>query len=64
MQDRCQDADRNCPVCHGKCVNQATDTLARVDMQDESGTRFCEDCTEDAMNSGVFTYKAFRDDED
>jgi len=50
----CQDADPECPVCHGHCQNPATTTLYRVDMEDATGTPMCEACANDAMESGVF----------
>lgn len=47
-----------------RCLNLVStlaEPLYRVDMDDESGTLFCEHCAEDAMESGVFTS---RDDEE
>jgi len=29
--------------------------LFRVDMEDETGTAMCEECADDALDSGVFT---------
>ena len=52
---KCECADPACPVCGGQCPNRATVNLRRVDMDDQSGTMFCPGCSEDAMNSGLFT---------
>jgi hypothetical protein len=53
---RCECWDHSCPVHLERlgCVNTATETLFRVDMQDESGTGFCEACGDDAFESGLF----------
>lgn len=52
----CECADKGCPVHKGtsKCTNKATTNLRRVDMDDVSGTMFCEACAEDALESGLF----------
>jgi hypothetical protein len=52
---RCEDADKDCPHCRGACVEVASVTLTRVDMDDYCGTPFCERCSEDAWESGLFT---------
>lgn len=51
----CECADPGCPYCEGHCKNNGNFILYRIDMEDTSGTCFCEDCAEDAMESGVFT---------
>lgn len=53
----CMDADPNCPVCHGQCQNKATIKLYRIDMEDNYGTPMCENCSNDAFESGVFSNK-------
>lgn len=55
-KDICGCADKNCPVHKGfdYCENEATLVLNRVDMLDNLGTIFCEDCAKDAMESGLF----------
>lgn len=59
--DRCEctDAADGHPLesghTHGQCTNKATSTLWRVDMEDVNGTRFCNDCAEDAWESDLFT---------
>jgi hypothetical protein len=54
---KCECADAGCAVHVGvsDCRELATTILYRVDMQDETGTAFCEACADDAMESGVFT---------
>ena len=53
----CQCSDKYCHVHDGtpSCEQPATTTLYRVDMDDQTGTEFCEDCAADAMHSGLFT---------
>lgn len=53
---RCQCSDPECGTDHGnnKCRGAYCETLYRIDMTDETGTDFCEDCAQDAMNSGLF----------
>jgi hypothetical protein len=50
----CQCADRACP-CRGRCCRRATTTLFRVDMEDRTGTPFCDGCAADAWESGLFS---------
>jgi hypothetical protein len=54
---RCQCSDRGCPGHPGIsfCIRNATATLFRVDMEDETGTPFCPVCAAGAMASGLFT---------
>ncbi len=51
---KCECADPGCPVCFGKCDKKAVMCLLRVDMEDITGTLFCQGCGEDAMESGLF----------
>lgn len=37
-----------------QCTNTATHTLWRIDPQDVNGTRYCDDCGEAALQSGLF----------
>lgn len=50
----CECSDPGC-VCGGRCAGRGTVILYRVDMQDETGTLFCENCASDALDSGLFT---------
>jgi hypothetical protein len=58
--DHCECSDPGCPAHKGKssCERKANQTLWRVDMDDESGTRFCQRCADDAFDAGVFTDEA------
>ena len=51
----CECADPQCPVCHGHCETHIAITPFRIDMEDLTGTDFCQECGEDAFDSGVFT---------
>lgn len=51
----CQCADPECPHCSGDCVEMATERLFRVDQTDLTGIPMCFFCSEDALNSGVFS---------
>lgn len=53
----CECSDVGCPVHHGQavCLSKAKTTVYRVDMEDHTGTRMCEACAGDAMDSGLFT---------
>lgn len=54
--DRCECFDQDCAEGHtGQCINRAGMTLWRIDMEDQTGTRFCRVCAKDAMESGLFT---------
>ena len=47
------------------CTAQATQQLHRIDMDDETGVLFCDECAADAQDSGVFTdASGDEDDED
>ncbi len=54
---KCECADPGCPAHSGKsdCRNVANSLLYRVDMEDETGTALCDDCADDAFDSGLFT---------
>lgn len=56
---RCECTDPGCPEHEGvsKCTKVAMITVHRVDMEDDTGTRMCHGCGEDALDSGVFTVK-------
>lgn len=43
------------------CNGKTSRLLFRVDMQDLTGTLFCEGCAEDALESGLFTTSMLRD---
>jgi hypothetical protein len=60
---RCECADAGC-VCHGKCNAEGRVTLYRVDMEDATGTLFCEQCAADAMESGLFTDESEEESDD
>ena len=51
----CECSDPACPNCEGRCTMPSDVILYRVDMDDETGTAFCEECAEDAYKSGLFT---------
>ncbi len=55
--DLCECSDYDCPTHRGSsgCRDAATITLYRVDMHDETGTVFCDDCASDAMEVGNFS---------
>jgi len=58
---RCRCLDLNCPVCHRECLRPAFLTLYRTDLDDETGTAFCEGCAVAALESGVFTFERSKD---
>ena len=73
MDDKqCQCVDAGCVVTHGPwsrdrqfpCLGPVTCTLYRVDIDDAEGTRFCERCADDAMDSGLFSCDASDADKD
>lgn len=57
---RCECGDPGCPVCHGQCNRLATAVVFRVDMEDETGTRMCHACSQDAAESGLFRERPVR----
>lgn len=56
---QCQCYDQGCPAHTGVgyCREETypKNVLYRVDMTDESGTVFCPECLQDALESGLFT---------
>lgn len=54
--DQCECADRGCPVHKGNsvCKQSASTVVYRVDMEDRTGTRMCDGCASDALESGCF----------
>lgn len=60
---KCECADSHCKehANLSRCHNDATFILYRVDMADEAGTAMCDECSDDAFSSGLFTT---HDDED
>lgn len=52
---KCECADPGCNACNGLCTNLAKTTLFRIDMDDYTGIDLCDECTEDAMESGLFS---------
>ena len=53
---KCQCADPGCPVHDGRsrCNRNATTTMYRIEVEDETGTPMCDGCALDASESGVF----------
>ncbi len=56
---QCECEDGACDAEHhstarGRCEQPATVTLYRIDMHDDDGTRFCDECADDAHAAGVF----------
>lgn len=53
----CGCADAGCPVHRtvSQCVLASVVTFYRIDMEDITGTPFCEACATDALESGLFT---------
>ncbi len=62
--ERCECSDGECPNCNGDCEALASVVLFRVDMEDLTGTHFCEGCADAAMDSGLFTDQAREDEDD
>jgi hypothetical protein len=56
---QCECGDPGCPVHKGtsNCPNLSSRKVFRSDMEDRSGTRMCNACADDAMDSGVFYEK-------
>lgn len=56
MIGQCECADHNCPAHQGGDCNLIgmVETLYCTDMHDETGTKFCRACADDACESGVF----------
>jgi len=51
---KCECSDPGCPACGGQCAETAEIVLYRIGENDETGTMFCADCANDALDSGVF----------
>lgn len=55
---KCECYDSGCAAPNHRtqrCQSAAITVLYRIDMDDVTGTRFCDGCAEDAMESGLFT---------
>lgn len=63
MYNECECSDKGCHAHEGTpaCRNKGTVILYRVDMQDLTGTLFCNDCASDAMESGLFSTESVAD---
>jgi len=57
MIPRCRCPDLNCPACDRQCLRPAFVKLYRTDLDDETGTAFCDRCAAAALESGIFTYE-------
>lgn len=51
----CECTDPGCSHCLGYCQDIGETRVFRIDMEDYSGTLMCAKCTDDAMESGVFS---------
>lgn len=53
----CECADTGCPAHFGlpHCERRANAVLFRTDMEDKTGSLFCERCALDAYGSGVYS---------
>mgnify|MGYP003492039539 CR=1 FL=1 len=61
----CECSDPGCSAHKGaSCENIGEWTLYRIDMHDETGTLFCEDCASCADSSGLYTDQSPQDRED
>ncbi len=57
-EKKCECADPGCPADHNVCMDglvRESVVLYRIDMEDYTGTEFCNPCAGDAMESGVFS---------
>ena len=63
MKAKCECADQAC-CCDGTCESAPVVTLYRIDMEDHTGTLFCERCGDDALESGLFTEEQLMSDEE
>jgi hypothetical protein len=50
----CECSDPLCLHCEGHCESPSTQVLYRIDIEDITGTGFCDQCGADAYESGVF----------
>jgi hypothetical protein len=57
--NKCECYDKECSAHKGtNCKRESrTKTLYRIDMEDKTGTRFCDDCESDALESGLYDYR-------
>lgn len=57
---KCECADRGCSAHEGTshCEGQAILLAYRSDMNDITGTLFCEACADDAEGSGLYDWRA------
>ena len=63
---KCECADPKCAV-HAKesiCPNEGSLFLYRVDMVDNCGLFFCDECAQDALESGLFAVKELDEGEE
>lgn len=53
---KCECTDPGCKAhkSGSKCDKRARLNLRRIDMEDRTGTCFCEACADDAFASGLF----------
>jgi hypothetical protein len=60
MYKKCECSDSGCHAHPYKpiCDQTGTTVLFRVDMEDHTGTLFCEDCAADAMELGYFSIES------
>ena len=54
MSAKCECVDPSCPNCKGDCSEKPARLLFRIDMEDHSGTLMCDECADDAFDSGLF----------
>lgn len=57
---QCECEDPGCPVHPGveRCNKRGLNRVARYDYEtDGDHFKFCDDCAEDAINSGVFSHE-------
>lgn len=61
----CECSDSGCKAHKGTsaCESIGTTILYRVDMDDLTGTLFCESCADDAMESGLFSDVSLSDED-
>lgn len=61
----CECADKGCSAHEGisHCINKSVVEVRRIDY-DGAKVRFCEDCWNDAIESGVFDSEEEEEDDD
>lgn len=62
--ETCCCCDPGCPSCKGICASIATVYLDRVDYAEPGCMPFCDECADDAMESGVFCDVTDEEEED